>query len=83
MRGEKPGWRWGDSRAEALELRSSGEKLHCEGNSWVGTKPRLLETLEKTCMRIDASVPSLGVRAGTVTPAGSSASHFPSFYGQF
>ena len=78
MRGEKLGWRWGDSRAEALELRSSGEKLHCEGNSWVETKSRLLETLEKTCLRIDASVPSLGVRAGTVTPAGLSASHFPS-----
>ena len=78
VRGEKLGWRWGDSRAEALELRSSGEKLHCEGNSWVETKSRILETLEKPCLRIDASVPSLGVRAGTVTPAGLSASHFPS-----
>ena len=73
----------GDSRSEALELRNSGEKLHCEGSSWVETKPRLLETLEKTCLRIDASVPSLGVRAGTDTPAGSSASHFPSLWGQF
>lgn len=73
----------GDSRAEALELRNSGEKLHCEGSSWVETKPRLLDTLEKTCLRIDARVPSLGVRAGTVTASGSSASHFPSLWGQF